>query len=151
MYEESWCSAVRDSLWNSLMNRLLAKCNRMMGMIKHTVGYTAHIISVTFHLYSERVLSLNTVLQYDFHFKKWNVRIIIYLLANYTLYTELSWFKIKRDITLLQNLRNYLSLYMSFLYKPWKPKGFIHFEIIINVLVSSFWFMWIRMWWVYDH
>ena len=70
MYEESWCSAIRDLLWNSLMNRLLAKCNRMMGMIKHTVGYTAYIISVTFYLYSERVFSLNTVLQYDFHFKK---------------------------------------------------------------------------------
>ena len=25
-----------------------------------------------------------------------------------------------------------------FVYKPWKPKGFIQFEIIINVLVSSF-------------
>ena len=25
-----------------------------------------------------------------------------------------------------------------FLYKPWRPKGFIQFEIIINVLVTSF-------------
>ena len=25
-----------------------------------------------------------------------------------------------------------------FLYKPWRPKGFFQFEIIINVLVSSF-------------
>ena len=24
-----------------------------------------------------------------------------------------------------------------FLYKPWRPKGFFQFEIIINVLVSS--------------
>ena len=25
-----------------------------------------------------------------------------------------------------------------FLYKPWRPKGFFQFEIIINVLVSFF-------------
>ena len=37
------------------------------------------------------------------------------------------------------------------LYKPWSPKGFIQFEIIINVLVSSFWFIWIHMLWVYGH
>ena len=28
-----------------------------------------------------------------------------------------------------------------FLYKPWRPKGFLQFEIIINVLVSSFRFI----------
>ena len=38
-----------------------------------------------------------------------------------------------------------------FLYNPWEPKGFIQFEIIINVLVSSFWFIWIPMLWVCDH
>ena len=30
-----------------------------------------------------------------------------------------------------------------FLYKPQKPKGFFQFETIINVLVSSFRFIWI--------
>ena len=25
-----------------------------------------------------------------------------------------------------------------FLYKPWRPKGYFQFEIVINVLVSSF-------------
>ena len=30
-------------------------------------------------------------------------------------------------------------------------KGFIQFEIITNVLVSSFWFIWIPMLWVYGH
>ena len=30
-------------------------------------------------------------------------------------------------------------------------KGFIQFEIIINVLVGSFWFIWIPMLWVYGH
>ena len=34
------------------------------------------------------------------------------------------------------------------LYHPWRPKGFDHFEIIINVLVSSFRFIWIPMFWV---
>ena len=38
-----------------------------------------------------------------------------------------------------------------FLYKPWRPKGFIQFEIIINVLVGSFWFILILMLWVYGH
>ena len=38
-----------------------------------------------------------------------------------------------------------------FLYKPWRQKGFIQFAIIINVLVSSFWFIWIPMLWVYGH
>ena len=37
-----------------------------------------------------------------------------------------------------------------FLYKPWSPKGLFQFEIIINVLVSTFWFIWIPMLWVYD-
>ena len=35
------------------------------------------------------------------------------------------------------------------LHRLWKPKGFVQFEIIINVLVSSFWFIWIPMLWVY--
>ena len=38
-----------------------------------------------------------------------------------------------------------------FLYKPWRPKGFFQFEIIINVSVSSFRFIWIPMLWVYGH
>ena len=28
-------------------------------------------------------------------------------------------------------------------------KGFVQFEIVINVLVSSFWFIWIPVSWVY--
>ena len=36
-----------------------------------------------------------------------------------------------------------------FLYKPWRC--FFHFEIIINVLVTSFWLIGIPMLWVYDH
>ena len=34
------------------------------------------------------------------------------------------------------------------LYKPWKPRSLFPFEIIINVLVSSFRFIWIPMLWV---
>ena len=30
-------------------------------------------------------------------------------------------------------------------YKEWRPKGYFQFEIIINVLVSSFRFTWIPM------
>ena len=39
-------------------------------------------------------------------------------------------------------------------YKPWKPKGFFQFEIIINVLFSRFSYfrlIWIPMLWVYGH
>ena len=36
-----------------------------------------------------------------------------------------------------------------FLYKPWKPKYFFQYEIIINVLISSSRFIWIPMFWVY--
>ena len=32
-----------------------------------------------------------------------------------------------------------------------ETKGFFQFEIIINVLVSSFCFIWISMFWVYDN
>ena len=38
-----------------------------------------------------------------------------------------------------------------FVYKSWRPKFFIQFEIIINVLVSSFCFILIPMLWVHDH
>ena len=31
---------------------------------------------------------------------------------------------------------------------PWGPKGLFQFEIIRNILVSSFWFIWIPMSWV---
>ena len=34
-------------------------------------------------------------------------------------------------------------------YKSWRPKGLFQFEIIINVLVNSFRFIWIPMLWVY--
>ena len=37
------------------------------------------------------------------------------------------------------------------LYKSWRPKGLFKFEIIINVLVSSFCFIWIPMLLVYGH
>ena len=37
------------------------------------------------------------------------------------------------------------------LYKPWRPKGFYQFVIIINVLLSSFCFIWKPILWVYDH
>ena len=37
------------------------------------------------------------------------------------------------------------------LYNPWRPKGLLKFEIIINVLVSSVRFIWIPMVWVYGH
>ena len=36
-------------------------------------------------------------------------------------------------------------------YKPLNPKCFFQFKIIINVLVSPFWFIWITMLWVYDN
>ena len=38
-----------------------------------------------------------------------------------------------------------------FLYKPWRPKGFVQFQIIINVLVSSFWRILIPMLRVHGH
>ena len=37
------------------------------------------------------------------------------------------------------------------LYIPWRPKGFFQFEIIINVLVGSYYFIWIAVLWVYGH
>ena len=40
---------------------------------------------------------------------------------------------------------------LNFVCKPWKPKGIFPFEIIINVLVSSFCFIWIPMLWVCGH
>ena len=38
-----------------------------------------------------------------------------------------------------------------FLFKPWRLKIFFKFEIIMNVLVTSFQFIWTPMLWVYDH
>ena len=38
-----------------------------------------------------------------------------------------------------------------FLYKPWKPIIYFEFEILFNVLISSFCFVWIPMLWVYGH
>ena len=38
----------------------------------------------------------------------------------------------------------------NILHKPWRPKGYFQFEIIINVLVSSFRFIGIPMLWVYS-
>ena len=37
------------------------------------------------------------------------------------------------------------------MYKQQIPKGFFRFEIIINVLVISFWLIWISMLWIYGH
>ena len=50
------------------------------------------------------------------------------------------------------NVKQYIACSLTLiLYEPWRPKGFIQFEIIINVLVSFFWLIWIRMLWVYGH
>ena len=40
---------------------------------------------------------------------------------------------------------------LNYFIKPWRPKVFFQFEIIINVLVSSSRFIWIPMLWVYGH
>ena len=37
------------------------------------------------------------------------------------------------------------------MYKTWRPKGLFHFEIAINILVSSFRFISIPTLWVYGH
>ena len=39
----------------------------------------------------------------------------------------------------------------DFFFKSMETKGFFQFEIIINVLVSFFRFIWIHMSWVYGH
>ena len=43
-----------------------------------------------------------------------------------------------------------LERWISF-YKLWKTKFFVQFEIIIDILVGSFWFIWIPMLCVYGH
>ena len=37
-----------------------------------------------------------------------------------------------------------------FLFNPWRQDGYFQFEIIMSVSVSSFWFIWIPMSWVYS-
>ena len=62
-------SVTSDLSWNSHINTLVSKCNRMMGMIKRSVGYKAPI-NVTSYLYSRLHLFaviLNTVLQSGLH------------------------------------------------------------------------------------
>ena len=57
-----------------------------------------------------------------------------------------------RDVTAFLRIYGGLTLETLqelFLYKPWRPKGFFRFEIVINVLVISFRFIWIPMLWVY--
>ena len=53
------------------------------------------------------------------------------------------------------NTVTYFNFYNAelFLLKPWRLKGFAQFEIIINVLVISFRFIWIGlpMLWVHGH
>ena len=52
----------------------------------------------------------------------------------------------------LVKTENVLTLTMlNYFVWQWKPEGFFHFEILRNVFVSSFWFIWIPMLWVYDH
>ena len=41
-------SAARDLFWNSFINTLVSKCNRILGMIKRYVGYPH--INVTSYL-----------------------------------------------------------------------------------------------------
>ena len=49
-------SVTSDLSWNSHINALVSKCNRMMGMIKRSVGYKAPI-NVISYLYSTLVRS----------------------------------------------------------------------------------------------
>ena len=49
-------SVTSDLSWNSPINALVSKCNRMMGMIKRSVGYKTHI-NVTSYLYGTLVRS----------------------------------------------------------------------------------------------
>ena len=46
-----------------------------------------------------------------------------------------------------------LNLYNAelLLFKPWRLKGFFQFNIVINVLVSSFLLVWIPVLWVSEH
>ena len=49
------------------------------------------------------------------------------------------------------NLAYHAYRIVLFFLNTWRMKGFFYFEIIINVLVSSFRFIWIPMLWVYGH
>ena len=60
-------SVTSDLSWNSHINRLVSKCNRMMGMIKRSVGYKVPIklfLICIVHLFA---VTLNTVLQSGLH------------------------------------------------------------------------------------
>ena len=59
----------------------------------------------------------------------------------------------QKTMTRQSNLVRLINSYNAeiFLYKSWRPKGFSRFEIIRNVSVSSFCFIWIPMLWVYGH
>ena len=63
----------------------------MMGMIKRSVGYKA-LITVTSYLYTALVCS-----NFGFNLIFYEMRAFwIYSMRTYTLYTELSWFKIQQ-------------------------------------------------------
>ena len=47
--------------------------------------------------------------------------------------------------------RLYKRFNRNIFYKPWRPKVFFQYGIIINVLVMSFRFIWIPMLWVHVH
>ena len=49
-------SVISDLSWNTHINALVSKCNRIMGMVKCSVGYKAPI-NVTSYVYSTLVRS----------------------------------------------------------------------------------------------
>ena len=55
------------------------------------------------------------------------------------------------DMTIFLPLILTLTSLKYHLFKPWRLKLFLQFEITLNVLISSFRFIWIHMLWVYDH
>ena len=55
------------------------------------------------------------------------------------------------DMTIFLPLILTLTTLKYYLFKPWRLKLFLQFEIILNVLIISFRFIWIHMLWVYDH
>ena len=79
----------------------------------------------------------------------------IFLKFSHTFHTQKLWFggltkKYKNDNSRGQIRVNPYNA-EKIMFKSWKPKGFNQIESIINVWVSSFWFIWIPLLWVYNN
>ena len=128
----------------------------------HLSNFSAHTwLQLQYlHLYLQCTCEYNTLCETEAHHALWDQTVWFLFsfipFVVFILHTHVCQRSNRRNKTGPSQIRLFAckavwKVQPKYIFKPWRPKFFFQYEIIINVLVMSFRFIWIPMLWVYGH